>query len=96
MFELKVVKVVAAVHRGAVNLAIRSISARRTRAAQRYNDAMEYASNLAIHANNTLVHAEQVREVAHEQLRDTQIKINAAENLVLNARDDLAKFTNHA
>ena len=84
----------AALHRGTVSLAIRTLTIRSKLAAKTYEKSVRFAEDLEALANNTRIKAENTRLSATAKLnRDTRALL-AAENIVLNARDDLNKLIN--
>lgn len=96
MFELKLIKAVAAVHRGTVNLAIAGLGLRNKMAERKLDKQLDTAVQLNALANATKERARTLRISAADAFEETKRKLLAAENLVLNAKDDLAKFTNNA
>lgn len=84
----------AAVHRGAVSLAIRTLKVRSKLAGKRFRKSFLRAEELAVLANNTLIRAENIRLDAAAKLSSDHRALLAAENIVLNARDDLNKLIN--
>lgn len=92
-FEIKVIKAVAAVHRGTVAIAHRSLIRREKNARNRKARKLAYAQDLERLAAVTLAKAEQTRDDAQYQHTKEQRAINAATNTVLNLKDDLAKIS---
>lgn len=91
--EIKVIKAVAAVHRGTVAIAHRSLIRRDKNSIKRKARKMQYAADLERLAAVTLAKAEQTRDDASYQ-RSKEIRaINAATNTVLNLKDDLNKIS---
>lgn len=84
----------AAVHRGTVSLAIRTINVRSKLAAKAYEKGVQLAEDLEALANNTRIKAENTRLNAAAKLNSDTRALLAAENIVLNARDDLNKLIN--
>lgn len=83
----------AAVHRGTVNLALRGLVLRQRLNERAYDKGQQLADDMLVLANNTKVRAKEVRLNAATKFTANERKLLAAENLVLNAKDDLNKFT---
>jgi hypothetical protein len=60
---------------------------------RRYDKAHAMADDLEVLAHNTKRKAGIVRDDANVSYSSTQRKLNAAENVVLNAKDDIRKLT---
>lgn len=93
MLELKVVKTLAAIHRGGISLALRTVNARRKLVDRAYDKALEYASDLEVMARNAKREAEQRKMGATSTWSNKTCQLNCAENVLLNARDDLEELT---
>ena len=91
--EIKVIKAVAAVHRGTVNLAHASLIRREKNATKRAERSRLYADDLERLAQVTLTKAADVRDAASYKFTQEARAINAATNTVLNLRDDLNKIS---
>lgn len=90
--EIKVIKAVAAVHRGTVNLAHSCLIRREKNATKRRARKLAYAADLQRLAAVTAAKADEERELASYEFGKEQREINAATNTVLNLRDDLNKI----
>ena len=90
--EIKAIKAVAALHRGVVNTAIRTLNFRNKRAYSKYENQHEYADSLDLMAARTKAEANNIRLRADDSLFNTQKELSAAECTVLNLRDDLNKI----
>lgn len=90
--EVKCIKAVAALHRGVVNTAIRTLNTRNKFAIKKFNKTVDYAEGLADLAVRTKSKAYQIRRSAEDKLDVTLRNINSATNTVLNLRDDLNKI----
>lgn len=91
--EIKAIKAIAALHRGVVNTAIRTLDYRQKLAARKLVKQNDYAYQLEVLARNTIYKAQSVRTEANYKFSDSTLAINAAQNTVLNLRDDLNKIT---
>lgn len=90
--EIKAIKAVAALHRGVVNLAIRTLNFRSKAAVKRYENKLDYSQGLVDLAARTKAKALKIERDANTQLWDSQRNINAAQHTVLNLKDDLNKI----
>lgn len=95
MFGLKLIKAVAVVHRGSIALAIRELGIRHKLNNRRYDKAHQMADDLEVLAANTKRKAGEVRHDANNNYSATNRKLLAAENVILNAKDDLTKLTSN-
>lgn len=91
--EIKVIKAVAAVHRGTVNLAHASLIRREKNAVKRKTRELAYAADLQRLAAVTAVKADEAIDQANYKYTKETRAINAATNTVLNLRDDLNKIS---
>lgn len=90
--EIKAIKAVAAVHRGVVNLAHRSLIARDKAADNRKQRKLRYADDLNRLAAATASKAALTAAVALDDHSNEKRKVLAATNTVLNLKDDLNKI----
>jgi len=91
--EIKVIKAVAALHRGVVNTAIRTLSARETSAYKRHEKKIKYARDLDRLADRTREAADNARINAANNLNDSIYALRSAFHTVENLRDDLDKIS---
>lgn len=86
----------AAVHRAGVNAAVRSVAFRRKLAARKYRKEIEGSIQLATFARNMAVRSQEIQKEALERFSLKERQLNAAENLVMNAQDDLNDYIRNA
>ena len=91
--EIKAIKLVAAVHRGVVNTAIRTLSARENFAYKRHAKKHEFARDLDRLADRTRAQADVARVTADAKLNENVFAIRSAFVTVENLRDDLNKIS---
>lgn len=90
--EIKAIKAVAALHRGVVSTAIKTLDWRGKLAMRKYESKLDYAEGLQELAFRTQSKARKTQNEAVENLNQTMRNINAATHTVLNLRDDLNKI----
>ena len=93
IFEIKVIKAIAAIHKGVVNLSIKSLGIRYKLNQKRRDKSITHVQDLKRLARDTEFKARQVQTVSIERFNDTVCSLRAAENTILNLRDDLNKIT---
>jgi len=91
--EIKAIKAVAAVHRGIVNTALRTLTLREKLAARKLCARHKYAGELESLARATERKALVERTIADNKWRSDSFAIAAATHTVLNLRDDLNKIS---
>lgn len=90
--EIKAIKSVAALHRGVVNTAIRTLGLREKLAAKRLQRQTEYACDLYDLACKTASKSVTLSNTANYTYQNTIRSLRSAEHTVLNLRDDLNKI----
>lgn len=93
MVGLQLLKGVAALHRGGISFALAELKLRDKLSKRRYNRKTKQAVDVATFAHNLALKSQDIAAEGRNRYARDQRKLLAAENLVLNARDDLNKFT---
>ena len=93
MLELKLLKGLNSVYRGAIRLGLRSINARDKRSLRKLDAQSEHAQDTRKLGSRLLKEADVIEDTAHVDYAIKARGINSAHNLLSNALDDTAIYT---
>ena len=91
--EIKAIKTVAAVQRGVINTALRSLALRGKLTERRLRLQKDYSYELTKLARIANEKAATIYYRAVDTYEDKQLQLRAASNTILNLKDDLNKIT---